>query len=58
MIIDKMYGSDGEYKKYRSNQEDLQRNQREKEVQSQRDKRASEAANRERTNNQSSPAGA
>lgn len=39
---------EGEYKKYPSNQEQLQQNQRDKEVQRQRDERArNEAANRD-----------
>ncbi len=44
IIIDNGFISDGEYKKYRSDQEQLQQNQREKEVQRQRDDRAREQA--------------
>ncbi len=39
IIIDNRW-ADGEYKKYRSNQEQLEQNQREKEVQRERDDRA------------------
>jgi len=42
-IIHSRFTSDGEYKKYRSDEEQLQR-QREKEVQNERDRRAREQA--------------
>jgi len=44
IIIDNRLISDGEYKKYRSDEEQIQRNQREKQVQSERDRRAREQA--------------
>ncbi len=44
IIIDNRFISDGEYKKYRSDQEQLRQNQREKEVQRQRDERARQQA--------------
>ena len=46
IIIDNRFGSEGEYKQYRSNEEQLQRYQREKEVQRERDERARNEANR------------
>ncbi len=50
IIIDNRLGPDGEYKQYRSNQEQLEQNQRDKEVQRQRDERAkSQAANQNST---------
>lgn len=44
LVIDNRFISDGEYKKYRSNPEQLQQNQREKEVQRERDERARQQA--------------
>jgi hypothetical protein len=44
IITDNRLISDGEYKKYRSDQEQLQQNQREKEVQKQRDELARQQA--------------
>jgi hypothetical protein len=47
IIINNRVISDGEYKKYPSDREQLQQNQRDKEVQRQRDERArNEAGNR------------
>jgi len=40
IIIDRLSGWDGEYKKYPSNQEQLQQNERDKEAQRERDARA------------------
>jgi hypothetical protein len=45
IIIDSRFISDGEYKRYPSNQEQLQQNQRDKEVQRQRDERARDESN-------------
>jgi hypothetical protein len=47
IIIDNRSVSNGEYKKYPSNQEQLEQNQRDKEIQRQRDERArNEVTNR------------
>ena len=56
IIIDNRFGSDGEYKQYPSNQEQLKQNQRDKEVQRQRDERArNEAININRNGNTPNP---
>lgn len=55
IIIDNRFVSDGEYKKYPSNQEQLQQNQRDKEVQRQRDERARTESNNTRCGNNPSP---
>jgi hypothetical protein len=45
IVIDTRFTYDGEYKKYRSTQEQIQQNQREKLVQRERDERARNEAN-------------
>lgn len=45
IIINGRFSSDGEYKKYRSTQEQIDRNQRDKFIQRQRDERARNEAN-------------
>ncbi|MFN2532157.1 MAG: hypothetical protein ABR555_12760 [Pyrinomonadaceae bacterium] len=45
IVIDTRFTYDGEYKKYRSTQEQIQQNQREKLVQRERDERARSEAN-------------
>jgi len=54
IIIDNRILSDGEYKQYRSNEEQLQQNQRDKEVQRERDERA---RNQAQTDGNSSASG-
>jgi len=51
IIIDNRFSYDGEYKKYRSTQEQIQQNQREKLIQRERDERARNEANRNGKNN-------
>jgi hypothetical protein len=50
IIIDNRFTHGGEYKKYRSTQEQIQQNQREKLVQRERDERARNEANRNGNN--------
>jgi hypothetical protein len=45
IIINGRFSSDGEYKKYRSTQDQIDRNQRDKIIQRQRDERARNEAN-------------
>ena len=56
IIIDNLIISDGEYKEYRSNEEQLQQNQRDKEIQRQRDERARNEARADRNSNASGDA--
>jgi len=51
IINDRFYSSDGEYKKYRSTQEQIRQNQQENQVQRQRDERArNESVGNQNTN--------
>lgn len=56
IIIDNGFISNGENKKYRSDEAELQQNQREKEVQRARDERAREQATNCNGNNAQNPA--
>jgi len=55
IIIDNGFISNGENKKYRSDEAELQQNQREKEVQRARDERAREQAANGNGNNAQNP---